>query len=876
MIVPAPVLRRHRELVREIRRHDHLYYVEAAPEISDAAYDGLYRELVALEAAHPQLAGPDSPTARVPGEAAGMFGEVVHVVPLLSLDSVGEADAVREFAGRVERELGSGSVRYCLEPKFDGLSVELVYGDGRFRQGSTRGNGAVGEDVTANLRTIRSVPLHLAGSGFPRRLAVRGEAILPRSAFARMNAGLEREGKEPFRNPRNAAAGSLRQLDPRIAASRPLALYAYDILLWEDPDTPRPGSQSEVLRALAGLGFLVAPEGRAGVGVPESGRTAAWWATGASPDDILGYHAGILEVREGLDVELDGVVVKVDQVLHQRELGERSRSPRWAIAFKFPPEQAATRLEAIHIQVGRTGKLTPVAHLAPVGVAGVTVTRATLHNEAMVRGLGARAGDSVYVQRAGDVIPQVIGIAARGPGGSDAPWAMPEACPECPHKVEQEGANHFCTGGWECPPQRLARLTHFVGKGAMEIEALGVELVELLMATGRVRAPADFFRLTRSQLLAVPPQPAGRSFDADSARSFAARARGALPAAPERLLVGLGLPGVGPKLAGQVVEALPRILEAPEAADSGRLAAAIGPTRAARLLRALAEDRRAALLRELRAPPDAPAAESPAWEADELAAVLVRLGKPAALAIPGLTPIRARELVTSGLVRRPADLFRLREEDLVSLPERRRRPFAEKSAANLLGELEAARSVRLDRFLFALGIRHVGVHVARVLAARFGTVEKLAAASREDLLAIHEIGDQVADSVLAFFGAPANRKQLDRLAALGVCPSWRKTGVSTLKGTRIVLTGTLAGLTRKEARELIERHGGRVVSSVSGRTSLLVAGASAGSKLRRARELAVPVGDGAFLRALAAGEASLDDLAAPGADPGETEAGGSA
>ena len=403
---------RHQELVAAVRRHDHRYYVLDAPEITDHEYDALFRELEELERDHPELVTPDSPTQRVGGAVAEGFAEIRHEAPMLSLQSIHDETELREFTDRMEREIGREDLDYCLEPKFDGLSVELVYEDGRFVRGATRGNGEVGEDITANLRTIRSLPLRLAGDGAPRRLAVRGEAVLPVADFERMNEGLARAGKDTFKNPRNAAAGSLRQLDPNIAAGRPLALYAYDVLVWDGGGFSAPETQSGVLRTLAGFGFRVAPEAR-GDGDGETGRQSVWWEVGHGPDQVLAYHRLLIEQRDRFAVELDGAVVKLDRIADQEELGERSRNPRWAVAFKFPPGQAETALLAIDVQVGRTGKLTPVARLDPVLVSGVTVSRATLHNEGMVRALDAGPGDRVRIQRAGDVIPQVVGVVAR-------------------------------------------------------------------------------------------------------------------------------------------------------------------------------------------------------------------------------------------------------------------------------------------------------------------------------------------------------------------------------------------------------------------------------------------------------------------------------
>ena len=850
-----------------IRRHDHRYYVLDAPAIDDHEYDALFRELEGLEREHPDLVTPDSPTQRVGGAVAEGFEEVRHEAPMLSLQSIHDEDELREFTDRMEREIGREDLDYCLEPKFDGLSVELVYEDGRFVRGATRGNGEIGEDITSNLRTIRSLPLRLAGDGAPERLAVRGEAVLPVADFQRMNEGLERAGKDTFKNPRNAAAGSLRQLDPGVAAARPLALYAYDILVWDDGGLPAPETQSGVLRILARFGFRVAPESR-GAGGGETGRQSVWWEVGRGPDRVLAYHRLLIEGRDRFAVELDGAVVKLDRIADQDELGERSRNPRWAVAFKFPPGQAETALLAIDVQVGRTGKLTPVARLDPVLVSGVTVSRATLHNEGMVRALDAGPGDRVRIQRAGDVIPQVVEVVSRAREGDAPPWSMPSGCPECDRPVRAEGANHFCSGGWSCPAQRKARLVHFVGKGGMEIETLGDELVELLVECGFVRSPGDFYRLTREKLLAVPPQPAGRPFDPAGAAELVRRL-GAVRNAPlGRVLVALGLPGVGPTRA----EAMAREFDlAALRAQSERLAGEPAAGRTDEALKALAAPDKSALLEDLARAGVAEGAaggtrreESFRWEPAALTAAIARLAEKNALDLPRLSEAIAADLVNSGRVRRPADLFGLKEADLLALPERRRRPFADKSAANLLRELEESRTVRLDRFLFALGIPHVGQHVARVLAARYGSLEGLAGADREALLEVHEVGEQVADAVTGFFADEANRRELEDLARSGVAPAWEATGESTLSGLRIVLTGTLAGLTREEAGELIERHGGRVVSSVSSRTSLVVAGERAGSKLEKARRLGVPVGGEEELRRLAAGEVSLEELAAAG------------
>lgn len=888
------------ELRGRIEHHDHRYHVLDDPEIPDAEYDRLFRELQALEREFPGLVTPDSPTRRVGGGVADAFSEVEHVAPLLSLESIHEEGEVREFCKRMERQLAGTAFEYSLEPKYDGLSVELVYEDGLFVRGATRGNGRVGEDISANLRTIRSLPLRLAGGDAPDRLAVRGEAVFPIADFMRMNRELAAEGKELFKNPRNAAAGTLRQLDPRLVRSRPLSLYAYDVLLWWSGSRRAPETQSEALSALAGLGFRVAPGRRLGESREEG---SVWSSRGGSVEDILAYHRRLIAARDRLEVELDGVVVKVDRFADRNEIGERSRSPRWAVAFKFAPRQEETVLDDIDVQVGRTGKLTPVALLRPVEVSGVTVSRATLHNEGFVRELDVGRGDRVRVQRAGDVIPQVVEVIARRRSADALPWTMPGECPACGGPVRSQGAYHLCAGGWKCPAQRHARLAHFVGKGAMDVDTLGGKLLEVLIQsplvdTGRwwrccggagdalavliqsrlVDTPADLYRLDRDVLLGLPKVQMERSvFHEQNARELVEQLAAVREAPFARVLAALDLPGVGLATAQAVAVEFSSIEEI--LADEKRLAAVsgIGARRAAEVRAALEAPAKRALLRGLvehgvwrgDAPP-APAEEAPEPDARQLERMLLRLldalkaragsaGDPPAFDVKGLGEVKIREIVSGGLVSRPEDLFRLEVEKLLDLPPRLslRRPFGEVSAGNLLREIEASRSVGLDRFLFALGIPNVGAHVARVLAARFASIEALKGATREELLAVHEIGEEVADAVRSFFADEANRKLLDELGELGVAPRWEDTEAATLSGMRIVLTGTLPTMSREEAAALIERHGGRIASSVSRNTTLVVAGKNPGSKRAKAEELGVEVGDEARLRALARGDGPL-------------------
>ena len=871
--IPAHARARHEVLADRVRHHDHRYYVLDDPEIEDPEYDRLFRDLLVLEEKYPSLATPDSPTQRVGGGVSDAFVEVEHVAPLLSLDSIQEESELRDFCKRMERELGREFVAYSLEPKYDGLSVELVYDEGVFSRGSTRGNGRSGEDITANLRTIGSLPLRLAGSNVPERLAVRGEAVFPIDDFERMNRELAAEGKEPFKNPRNAAAGALRQLDSGLARSRPLSLYGYDILLWESDTSDAPETQGDVLDTLSGLGFRVAPcrplDG-------DGADRTAWYSRGSSADDILAYHRALVNVRDRLAVELDGAVVKVDRLADQRELGERSRSPRWAVAFKFAPRQEETELNDIVVQVGRTGKLTPVALLRPVLVSGVTVSRATLHNEGLVQELGVRRGDRVRIQRAGDVIPQVVEVLEPIRTPDDVPWKMPSECPACRAPVRSQGAYHLCTGGWKCPAQRHARIAHFVGKGAMDIDTLGEKLVAVLIENRLVETPADLYALGEDALLGLPKVQVERvAFNEQSARALVERLAAVRDVPLARLLAVLDLPQVGLTTAAAIAAELSSLAEIREGEKRLARMPRVGAHRAREICAALDEPANRALVRDLTRLgvwcgdcADASAVEAGGIgeisdmgepDGEMLERHLLRLV--GGFGIKGMGAEVVRALVRGDLVSRPADVFDLSVEKLLDLPPRvsMRRPFGEKSAKNLFAQIEASKSARLDRFLFALGIPNVGAHVARVLAARFGSVEEVRKATPEILREVHEIGEEVADSVVSFFKSETNSGFLDELGKQGVAPQWEDTGSSTLTGMRIVLTGTLPGMSREKATTLIERHGGRVVSSVSKKTSLVVAGENPGSKYAKARELGVRVGDEFLLRDLAAGKERVSD-----------------
>ncbi len=666
--------RRIDRLLQEIARHDRLYHQEDRPEISDAEYDALFRELQALEAGHPDLRRPDSPSQRVGAPPAEGFAEVRHRVPMLSLENAMDADELRAFDERVRRALGEeGAIEYVGEPKVDGAGVELVYEDGVLAVGATRGDGRVGEDVTANLRATRSIPLRIPvpGAGrarpVPARVSVRGEVAIPVERFERLNARRLLEGQEPFANPRNAAAGALRQLHD-VDRTRLAALEFRAYALGEGVP-PGVTTQAEVLETLAAWGFLVSGD---------------FEVCGGAEAAVV-YHERLLAARDRQRIEIDGSVVKVNSLDLQAELGQVSRSPRWAIACKFPPRQATTLVLAIGANVGRTGALTPVAKLRPVHVGGVTVTSASLHNQDEVLRKDVRVGDTVVIQRAGDVIPQVVAVVLeRRPPGTRA-WRLPRRCPVCKAtSVRLEGEAVTRCPNLDCPAQLKNNLLHLAHRGALDIEGLGEKLVDQLVEKQRVRRLSDVFRLDRETL-----------------------------------------------------------------------------------------------------------------------AGLERMG--------------------------------------------------EKSAGNLLARLERARQTTLARFLVALGIRHVGETVAELLAAHFGDLGPLIAASREELEAVPGVGPTIAESVASFFADPRNREELERLRACGVrfepaAPLRR--GEGPLAGKTFVLTGTLAGLSRAEAKSRIEARGGKVVGSVTKQTDYVVAGAEPGSKLDRARELEVEAIDEARLREL--------------------------
>ena len=522
---PREVAKEAEKLRSELHRHNYLYHVEARPEISDARYDDLFRRLQAIEAEHPELVTPDSPTQRVGAEAQSEFETVEHVAPMLSLDSTQDEDAVRRFHERVEKALGGVKPKYILQPKLDGASMELVYERGVLVRAVTRGNGRAGDGVTENVRTIPSVPLRLRTEkrAAPDLLALRGEVMMYISDFQTFNAGLVERGEEPYASPRNSAAGAVRQLDPAITASRKLDLIAYDVIA---ADGVRFSSDSEGVKAIRDWGFKV----------PERTKVAH------SLEDILEYHAAFAAARDDLDYEIDGVVIKLDDMNARAAMGSTSHHPRWALAYKFEPRQEVTRIDKIDVQVGRTGVLTPVALLLPVVVGGVTVSRASLHNREELKRKDLREGDRVRIQRAGDVIPQVVEVVEKGAHRA-RPFEMPSKCPACGTRVVEDGPRTVCPNRFGCPAQLKGRLIHFGAREALDIEGLGEETANLLVERGLVTELAELFDLEPERLMELE----GFAEKSSKALVHAIRAR----KKPElaRFLIALGIPEVGVSVA---------------------------------------------------------------------------------------------------------------------------------------------------------------------------------------------------------------------------------------------------------------------------------------------------------------------------------------
>jgi DNA ligase (NAD+) len=647
------------EISTLLNQYGYEYYVLDQPSVPDAEYDRLMQELLALEEMFPELKTPDSPTERVGGKVLDVFEKVEHRTPMLSLGNAFNEQDLKDFDRRIRQAVGD-DFSYVCELKIDGLAVSLRYEDGLFIQGATRGDGSIGEDITANIKTIKSIPLRLRENV---TLEVRGEAFMSKRSFETLNKHKAERGEDLAANPRNAAAGSLRQLDPKIAASRNLDVFLYGIGNAGDLGVT---SHSEGLDYLDQLGFKTNKERR----------------KCSTIDDVIEYVNGWVDKRPNLPYEIDGIVIKVDSYEHQNQLGTTAKSPRWAIAYKFPAEEVVTTLVAIELSVGRTGVLTPTAILNPVKVAGTTVQRASLHNEDLIREKDIKIGDQVVVKKAGDIIPEVVNVLAEQRTGQEVDFQMPTHCPECESElVRLEGEVALRCINPKCPAQIREGLIHFVSRNAMNIDGLGERVISQLFAEKLISDVADIYKLTSEQLLA-----------------------------------------------------------------------------------------------------------------------LERMG--------------------------------------------------EKSVSNLLKAIEVSKSNSLEKLLFGLGIRHVGAKAAKTLAQQFDTMTKLAAASKEELIAINEIGDKMADSIVAFFEQEEAKELLMELAAVGVNMEYKgakpvsvEESDSIFAGKTVVLTGKLEVLSRNEAKEKIEALGGNVSGSVSKKTHLVIAGEDAGSKLTKAQELGIEVWD---------------------------------
>ncbi|PJK04710.1 DNA ligase (NAD(+)) LigA [Lysobacteraceae bacterium NML71-0210] len=594
----ADAARRHAELVARIRDANHRYYQLDAPDITDAEYDLLLRELEALEAAHPQLVQANSPSQRVGDAPSGKFAQVRHALPMLSLANAFSDTEVAEFVERIERETGDDLPAFSVEPKLDGLAISLRYEHGVFVRGATRGDGSTGEDVTANLRTVKSIPMQLATGLFPPAvLEVRGEIIMPRADFEAYNARARAEGRKPLANPRNGAAGSLRQLDAAVTAQRPLAFYAY--ALGEVQGADLPATHSQTLQWLRQLGFPVSPE----VG------------TAAGLTGLLAYYKSIGERRDGLPYDIDGVVYKLDRFDRQQEMGFVSRAPRWAIAHKFPAEEARTTVEAIEVNVGRTGAVTPWVQMTPVQVGGVTVSRATLHNADQIARLDVRVGDSVIIRRAGDVIPEVVRVVESARPPDSVPWQMPMHCPDCGSVIEREAGEVVarCTGGLFCPAQRVQAVVHFASRRAMDIEGLGERFAQDLVAFGLIQTVADLYRLQVADFLEMKRRADARDGSTPAtvkagkiadkwAQNLVAAIEASRNTTLERLLFALGISDVGESTAKTLARHFGS-LDALMAADGTALQEVpdIGPVVAAHILHFFAQSHNREVIAELRA-----------------------------------------------------------------------------------------------------------------------------------------------------------------------------------------------------------------------------------------------------------------------------------
>ena len=838
----ADARRRVAALRRDLVRHEHRYYVLDDPDISDAEFDALMRELERWEARFPELVTADSPTRRVGGAPREGVEKAAHSSAMLSLENAFDDAQLRDFDRRARELVGADTLDYVGELKLDGASMAARFAAGRLDLALTRGDGVEGEVITPNARTLRSLPLSvdpgaLDEAGVPHDFEVRGEVVMPREAFARLNRRQIEEGQKPFANPRNAAAGSLRMLDPAVTAARRLDFHAYALLA---AGRPVLGSHWASLQVLARLGFKVAAEHAKLSGV----------------DALPPFRDRCMARRDALPYDIDGVVFKLDDTALWRRLGATSKSPRWAVACKPAAQQAETVVEDIDVQVGRTGAVTPRARLRPVEVGGVTVSRATLHNEDEIARLGLQIGDRVVVERSGDVIPKVVRVAAEG--ADRRPFVLPAECPACGSPVVREAGEVVarCIDA-SCPARLKESILHFAHRTAMNIDVLGDWLVGELVDRGLVKGFADLYALRAEQLAGLEKEATiGRD---RAARWVAGLARAKAGATPARVLHALGVPGLGRDRADRLVRALPDLARIADATEAELERVEGISSRHAAAIRAFFQEparRRLAALAAGALPGGSADAEPPPTDIEGTAAytdALRRFVRRTADEVEGIGAGLAGRLVDLGLVRRPGDLHALTAERLADLPIPMK--LGGKSADKVTAGLERSKGAALGRLVYGLGIRHVGARTAELLAARFGRLGALAEASAEELEAVEEVGPVIAESVRAFFAAGGNRVLIERLRQAGIDPveappAPEDAAPPPLAGKTFVLTGTLPAMPRAEAKARIEALGGRVAGSVSGNTDYVVAGESPGSKLDKARQSGVAVLDEAGLRAL--------------------------
>ncbi|AOD14767.1 NAD-dependent DNA ligase LigA [Xanthomonas fragariae] len=820
---PDPV-QRIDALRRRLEDANYRYHVLDEPQMADVDYDQLMRELEALEAAHPELASADSPTQRVGHLAASRFAEVRHVLPMLSLDKAFSDEEVAEFVRRISERLGVKQPRFSAELKLDGLAISLRYENGQFAQGATRGDGVTGEDVSANLRTVKAIPLRLRGESWPRVLDVRGEVYMPRAAFETYNAQMRLHGGKMLANPRNGAAGSLRQLDARITAQRPLSFFAYGV--GQVSDGALPQTHSAILRQLREWGF------------PVSSLVDVVQGT----DGLLAYYQRIGAARDGLPFDIDGVVYKLDDLAGQREMGFVSRAPRWAIAHKFPAQEQSTTVEAIEIQIGRTGAATPVARLKPVHVAGVIVTNATLHNADQIARLGVRVGDTVIVRRAGDVIPEVASVVAdqRPPGTQ--PWQMPMQCPVCGSEIVREEGEAVwrCSGELICPAQRKKAFRHFVSRRAMDVDGLGEKFIEVLVDSGVVQGVADLYLLSVDQLLQLR-----LISTAESPHAFLREAREHLATGAYAQLE-TTVASIGVDLAGE--------REVPPAWQADLLRAGlprfdwnrkkIATKWAENLIQAIEQSRDTTLERFLFALGIAHVGESTAkalsaWFGD--LQLIRHLPWPLFKRVPDIGGEVARSL--GHFLDQPGNQQAI--DDL--LQHGVRIGDAHPPSPRLRDALSFASVLEDMEILKVTPVR------AQQLAAAVASFDALRGAGSDALLQAG-IPAPVVDSLLHWLERPENAAlasaaQHAMETVLSRLPEADAEQTGPLDGQTVVITGTLAALTRDAAKQRLEALGAKVAGSVSKKTAFLVAGEEAGSKLDKAQSLGVEIWDEARLLA---------------------------